>query len=261
MAEQDMQDSADYMVPALQRGLRILELFDARTRVLSMNEIAEAMGVSVSTIYRIVQTLHTLGYLQKLGKNNYELGPQVISRGFSYMASRDIVDIAMPHLMLLRDRTSLSCHLSIREQTETLYVYRAFAAQRLSVNIPIGTRIPCHCNAMGRVLLTSLNDAELEKLYQHVRLDDYLVPGPRTLPELQQNIRQVEKDGWVISRSDYATAIAAPVRNHLNQVVAAINLSAPDAFMTSPETQLNMRDMLLQCSRQISAELGHQTPV
>ncbi|MFS9629969.1 helix-turn-helix domain-containing protein, partial [Klebsiella pneumoniae] len=99
MSEQDPSaKDLDYIVPALQRGLRILELFNSDQRNLNMNDLAELMGGSVSSIYRIVQTLAAMGYLQKVGKNGYELGPQLISRGFTYLASRDIVDVALPHL-------------------------------------------------------------------------------------------------------------------------------------------------------------------
>jgi IclR family pca regulon transcriptional regulator len=259
MSEQDPSaKDLDYIVPALQRGLRILELFNSDQRNLNMNELAELMGGSVSSIYRIVQTLAAMGYLQKVGKNGYELGPQLISRGFTYLASRDIVDVALPHLNTLRDRTSLSCHLSIREQHHTLYIYRSFAQQRLSVNIPIGTRIPCHCNAMGKMLLSSLSETELESLYQSVRLDDHMLPGPKTLPELKQAISEARRQGWVLSRSDYATAIATAIRDHEGNVVAAINVSGPDAMMAAEGVLERTRDMLLECARQISAEAGYR---
>ena len=101
--EEPSQDS-DYRVPALQRGLWILQLFSSAERVLSMNDIAERLGVSVSSIYRIVQTLNGMGYLKKVAKNTYELGPQVIADGFTYLASRDLVDVAIPYLNILRDR-------------------------------------------------------------------------------------------------------------------------------------------------------------
>ncbi|WP_342246724.1 IclR family transcriptional regulator [Pseudomonas sp. OTU5201] len=247
---------ADYRVPALQRGLTILGMFNARVRSLSMNEMAERLAVSPSAVYRIVQTLVDMGYLQKAGRSAFELGPQVIADGFVYLASRDIVEVAMPYLNELRDRTSLSCHLSIREQTESLYLYRAFAPQRLTVNIPIGTRLPCHSTALGRVLLTALDEVELSQLYQHVRLDDYPPPAPRTLPELQQLIRQDRERGWVLHRSDYSTAIATGIRDHSGKVVAAINLSGPDAVMDSPDAQATFLQALGQTQALISAQLG-----
>lgn len=252
----DTGRDTDYMVPALQRGLSILQMFNARERTLASNEIAERLGVSVSAIYRILHTLDEMGYLRKIAKNTWELGPQVVSAGFSYLASRDLVDLALPHLNALRDRTSLSCHLTIREHTDSLYLYRAFAAQRLSVNIPIGTRIPCHCSAMGRMLLSGLTPPVLDALYQHVRLDDYPPPAPKTLPELQQLIGEDRERGWVLHRSDYSTAIATGIRNHLGEVVAAINLSGPEAVMDSAESQARFREALLLTAARISAELG-----
>ncbi|QXI26570.1 IclR family transcriptional regulator [Pseudomonas vanderleydeniana] len=247
----------DYRVPALARGLGVLGMFSARTRSLSMQEIAAQLGVTPSAVYRILFTLTDMGYLNKRN-NQYELGARVISDGFSYLASRDIVEVAMPHLNELRDRTSLSCHLSIREQTDSLYLYRAFAAQRLSVNIPIGTRIPCHCTAMGRVLLTGLGTAQIAALYQQVRLDDYPSPAPRTLPALLQMVEQDRQQAVLLHRSDYSTAIATGLRDHQGQVTAAINLSGPDAVMDSADARLDFERLLRACAQAISLELGYQ---
>lgn len=249
----------DYSVPALARGLSVLGMFNATTRSLNIHEIAERLGVSTSAVYRILFTLTNMGYLDK-HNTQYALGARVISDGFSYLASRDIVEVAMPHLNALRDAASLSCHLSIREQTDSLYLYRAFAAQRLSVNIPIGTRIPCHCTGMGRMLLTALDDAELGALYQHIRLDDYPAPAPRTLPELQTLVSSDRQRGWVLHRSDYSTAIAAAIKDHTGQVIAAINLSGPDAAMDPEGAKDRFLAMLLQCSDTISRALGYTPP-
>lgn len=256
--ENGLERESDYRVPALQRGLGILQMFNARERSLSSNLIAERLGVSVSAIYRILVTLTDMGYLNKLGTNNYELGPQVLCDGFAYLASRDLVDIAMPHLNTLRDRTSMSCHLGIREHTEVVYLYRAFAAQRLSVNVPIGTRLPCHVTALGRVLLSELDENALAGLYAHVRLDGYPAPAPKTLPELLRMSDEDRARGFVLHRSDYSTAIAAPVRDHSGHIVAAINLSGPDAVMDDEANRQTLRETLLTSAAQISRSAGYR---
>ncbi|KRV65830.1 IclR family transcriptional regulator [Pseudomonas citronellolis] len=247
---------SDYRVPALERGLNLLGLFNARQRSLGMNEMAERLGVSPSALYRIVQTLQDMGYLNRLERNQYELGARVISDGFAYLSSRDIVEIALPHLNALRDSTSLSCHLSIREQTDSLYIYRAFAPQRLTVNIPVGTRLPCHVTALGRVLLTALDEDGLAQLYQQVRLDDYPPPAPRTLLELQHTIAEDRERGWVLHRSDYSTAIATAIRDRSGQVVAAINLSGPEAVLATPSAEGRYLGLLRETAAAISAELA-----
>ncbi|MBF8780316.1 IclR family transcriptional regulator [Pseudomonas fulva] len=249
-----MQDS-DYRVPALERGLNLLGLFNARQRSLGITDMAERLGVSPSALYRIVQTLQDMGYLNKRERNQYELGARVISDGFAYLCSRDIVEIALPHLNALRDSTSLSCHLGIREQTEVLYLYRAFAPQRLTVNIPVGTRLPCHVTALGRVLLTALDEDQLAQLYHQVRLDDHPAPAPRTLLELQHTIATDRQRGWVLHRSDYSTAIAAGVVDRTGKVVAAINLSGPEAVLASPDAERRYLELLRGAAGAIAAEM------
>ncbi|GAA3885804.1 IclR family transcriptional regulator C-terminal domain-containing protein [Gibbsiella dentisursi] len=253
----EMSSENDYTVPGLFRGLKILEMFSSERRILTVQDFADALGVTTSAIYRIITTLTEMNYLEKVAKNTYQLGPQVISNGFSYLASRDVVDIAMPHLNALRNRISMSCHLGIREGQDTVYIYRSFASQRLSVNVPIGTRIPCHCSAMGRILLTELNESELDALYQHARLDGYAVAAPRTLPELKQTVAQDRLTGWVEHRSDFATAFATGLRNHHNQIVAAINVSGPDAIMVEERQKAAIREALLNTAQAISFELGN----
>lgn len=49
--EDPTQDS-DYRVPALQRGLWILQLFSSAERVLSMNDIAERLGSACPALYQ-----------------------------------------------------------------------------------------------------------------------------------------------------------------------------------------------------------------
>lgn len=246
----------DYTVPALQKGLQILEMFDSQQRKLSQAEMAEALGVSASSLYRIVQTLTGMGYLQKTGTNAYSLGSQVISRGFSYLASREIVEVATPFITRLRDSTSLSCHLAVREGSETLYVFRALALQRISVNVPVGTRFPCHTTAMGRALLIGMSPQALEQLYQGQRLDGYPDPAPPTLPDLIALCEKERGQGWSSHFSDYSTAIAVPIRNFTGEVVAAMNVSGPDVIMKKEGVQERLIQGLKKTANSIMHEIG-----
>ncbi|SEF40344.1 IclR family transcriptional regulator [Oceanospirillum linum] len=246
----------NYIVPALQKGLQILELFDSHHRLLSQTEMAEALGVSNSSIYRIVQTLIAMGYLNKAGGGNYSLGSQVVSRGFSYLASREIVEIAAPFITQLRDSTSLSSHLAIREGSETLYLFRALALQRVSVNVMVGTRFPCHITAMGRALLQGLAPDQLESLYQGQRIDGYPEPAPQTLPDLIAMCEKERAQGWSMHYSDYSTAIAVPIRNFTGEVVAAINASGPDVVMQKEGVTERLVHALKKTADGIMKELG-----
>ncbi len=257
--EKKERDTA-YIVPALQKALRLLELYSPDRRTLTVADFAAHLGVSASSIYRIVYTLTEMDYLRKTGRNTYELGPQVVSRGFSFLAGREILQVAVPYINRLRDDTSMSSHMAIREGTEAIYVYRALAPQRVSVNVPVGSRFPCHTIAMGRMLLTALTDEDLTVLYKGVRIDGYPTPAPQTLLELKERVSGDRRAGWALDYSDHSTAIAAPIRDYVGQVVAAINVSGPDTVMYADGVQDSLRGALTQAAEAISRDLGWSPP-
>jgi len=246
----------DYMVPALKKGLQILESFSVRQRVLTIAELAERLELSTSAIYRTIVTLTEMHYLKKAGRNAYELGPMVLSRGFCYLASRDILNTAATHLDELRDETSASCHLAIREGIEAIYIYRAASPQIMMVNVPVGTRFPCHTVAIGRALLCGISDENLRKRYSGIPLDGYAGGGINSLPQLLVAVDEVRRTGISVSGSDYSTAIATPVRDYTGNVVAAINVSVPDFLMESPGVREHLTGCLMGTARTVSTGMG-----
>ena len=249
-------DHPDYTVPALKKGLQILEMFSMQRRVLTLGDFAERLKVSTSSIYRTVVTLTELNYLKKVGRNAYELGPMVLSRGFCYLASRDIVNTAAAHLDELRDETSASCHLAIREGLEAVYIYRAPSPQVMMVNVPVGTRFPCHAVAIGRALLSGLNDAGLRKLYSGIALDGQAGGGIHSLPQLMAMIGTARETGISVGGSDFSTAVATPIRDYTGQVIAAINVSVPDYVIETPGVREHLTACLLRSAADISAAMG-----
>lgn len=245
----------EYSVPGLSRGLMMIEMFSQSKRVLSTQDFAQNLGVTSASIYRVVQTLTDMGYLSKLARNTYELGPKVISNGFSYLASRDTVDIAAPHLQQLRDATSFSCHLALLEGQDALYIYRALASQRLSVNVPVGTRLPAHITALGRALLNQYSAQDIKRLYLSTQLDGYGSQHPQNLPQLLNRMDIEAKQGYAVSQSDNATSIATAIYNYAGEIVAAINISGTDDLMESETFKLQLFD----CAAQISQQLGYQS--
>ena len=109
---------------------------------------------------------------------------------------------------------------------------------------------------MGRILLTALDETELDALYHHVRLDGYPAPAPRTLPELKHTIANDRDAGWVMHRSDHATAIATGLKDYQGRIVAAINISGPDAMLDSDAHIHELKEQLQATAERISFELG-----
>src|SRR6201985_2097243 len=131
---QDPQDSADddssgastYLVPGLERGLRILAEFTAREPVLGAPELSKRIGIPRTTTFRLLQTLEALGFLERVNGDRYfRLSVAVLRLGFEYLSSLELTDVGTPILEQLRDATGLSSHLLIRDQRDVVFVAKA----------------------------------------------------------------------------------------------------------------------------------------
>ena len=114
-----------YLVPALIRGLTILQELSGERRKLTLSEVAAALRVTRSSAYRLLVTLGHLGFVTfDTETKTYALGAEVLRLGYGYLASRELVDVAMPQLVRLRDRTGWSAHLGELHGRDVVYLAR-----------------------------------------------------------------------------------------------------------------------------------------
>lgn len=247
----DTQDR--YLVPGLTRGLEVLACFTAERPQRTQTEIAQALGVTRSAIFRVVYTLAELGFLlHDPATGRYALGPALLRLGHGVLPARDVVPVAIPVLEALRDATGWSAHLGVLERQEVVYLLRVPARRGRPSIVHVGSRLPAHATAMGRVLLAALDDAALDALYRDAP------PRGTSLAQLLRRARADRARGHVAHLGEFETGIAsvaAPLRDAAGRVVAAINLSAPLA--DAPEGRRSAaRDAVLGAATEISASLG-----
>lgn len=249
-----------YLVPGLERGLKLLSLFSRSDPELTLVEIARRMGLTRSSAFRLAYTLEHTGHLVRAGAG-YQVGPRVLTLGFDYLASQDLIETARPDLTALRDATGASAHLGVRDHAEVIYVAQVPSLRQLSSRVSVGTRFPAHAMSMGRLLLASLTDAELEELYRDVKLERFTDETPADFAELKQRIASDRARGYVVSRGSFErgiVAVAAPVFDAQDKAVAAINISGPAAALDTGALDGAIKDRVLQAAASISRKLGHR---
>lgn len=174
MASDPLPTETKYIVPALAQGLGILSLFGGESRSLTAPEIAKKLSLPRTKVFRLLQTLMSMDYLRcEEDKRHFSLGPALLGRGFEYLASLDMVEIAQPILQRLRDRTALSAHMAIRDGREIIYVSRFAARSTIASSVNIGTRFPVHATIMGRMTIFEMDDKELERLFRNQPLERF----------------------------------------------------------------------------------------
>ena len=253
-------DADRYIVPGLARGLHLLQCFTPERQRLSLGDMAGALGVTRSAMFRIAYTLADLGFLAHDAQSHtYALGPAVVRLGYGYLAARELVEVATPVLERLRDKTGWSAHLGALEGRDVLYLLRAPARRGAASIVHVGSRLPAHATSMGRVLLAWLPEDALAALYKTVKPAGVTARTATTLRALAAQAKTDRARGFVAQAGDFETAIAsiaAPVRDLSGKAVAAINISAARTVLDGAAWHAALAPLVRDAAAEISAALG-----
>ncbi|SMG58429.1 transcriptional regulator, IclR family [Paraburkholderia susongensis] len=222
-----------YLVPGLERGLRILAEFSAREPVLGAPELSKRIGIPRTTTFRLLQTLAALGFLERVNGDRYfRLSVAVLRLGFEYLNSLELTDVGTPILERLRDATGLSTHLLIRDQRDVVFVAKAQTHEPMfsSVKVHVGTRLPAHATVHGQVLMGDLSFEELRQLYPEPQLERFTERTPASVEELYGRVRESAALGYAVSEASFErgiSVVSAPVRDQSGKIAAALTVTIP----------------------------------
>lgn len=228
----------------LSKGLEVIIAL-GRQDCSSITDLTKITGMNRWLIRRIVITLESLGYVKREGRA-IRLLPKVLDLGYAYLSSVELWKIADPLIVDLVDSVGLSSTLSVLEGHDIVYLIRRASTHR-TVDIPIqvGTRMPAHCTASGRVLLQQLSDAELRD-WLHAKPLAKITPRTETDPEhLFSQIQAIRAENWCQVEDELALgscAVAMGVRDRLGAVVASISLSGTAKDVLREQTREALAD-------------------
>jgi DNA-binding IclR family transcriptional regulator len=249
------------MVTSVFNAGRLLCEFSPGTRELSVRNLAGRLGLSKSTVHRLLVTLAAVGLVEQDPETGqYRLGLRLYELGTLVSVHIDLHEAATGCITELRNKTGEAVQVAVLEGRESLFVERLESVHTLRMFIREGYRIPANCSATGKVLLAHLPDEELERL-----LDGWVLAA-RT-PDSITDPAALRKELAAIRRRGYATnvneaevgvaSVAAPIRNWTGAVVAAVSLAAPITRMNRASLRM-FAPIVGETAEAISRRLGYR---
>ena len=212
---------------------------------MSLTQLASAIRLDISAAQRFTHTLTKLGYLQKdpLTKR-FGLGVKALDLGHHYLRANLLVERAMPYLLHLSKTTEETVNLTVRDDTEVVFIVRFMCRQLLNLNdtgVIVGARMPAYCTASGIAILSQLPPSEAADILNRSELKAYT---PHTTYRPKDLLKKLE----ISAARGYATAfeefflgdfaIAAPILAP-DGAAGAINISVPRARFAPEELKKN----------------------
>jgi IclR family pca regulon transcriptional regulator len=219
-------DQRDY-VQSLERGLAIIEAFDADTPTLTLAQAAARTGLNRAAARRFLLTLAHLGYIDTDGKQ-FWLHPRILNLGYRYLTSQAWWHVAQPILEDIARETQETCSLCVLDETEVVYVSRVVVSRIIATNLSVGSRLPAYPTAIGRALLSQLSDPDLTATLakmQPIQHTDYTITSDA---KLRKVIEKARVQGYAAVDQELAIGLlglAVPLRTGSGTGIAALGIS------------------------------------
>jgi len=220
----------DYFSKTLEKGMKILDLFDEDRSHWNQKSIAEEMQLNTTSTYRLINTFVEMGYLVKDERSKQiSLGPMSVALGHRLLRAYDLRRIITPIIEEVSRKHNLSIDVAIYVQNTMVLVCRCELQNTLTFQQPVSAQ-ELYCTAMGKAFLAHLPESELDQV---VDRQSFQLRTKRTITDrslLLADLAEVRDNGYSVNNEEYIRgliSIGAPIFNPVTgQVVGGISFDS-----------------------------------
>lgn len=219
-----------HYVQSVEKAMNVLRAFDGVRKQLSLTQIAERSGMTVSAAQRFTSTLTALGYLNKSPQNKkFELAPRILDFTYRYLSGNELLARATPVLQQLTQETGEVCSMTVLDDTEIVFVARIISRNILNyANLVVGARLPAYCTSSGRAMLATLPEKQLDDVLERSVLEKHT---PHTLVDvasIKSELQKIRVSGFALIEDQYYlgdVSIGAAVLDAEGHAVGGISIA------------------------------------
>jgi DNA-binding IclR family transcriptional regulator len=254
-----MRASKTPSVPALVRGLAILERIAKSRRGLTFAQLTRHFDFPKSSVHTLLLTFEREGYLRRdTDTGRYMAGAKLVNIASMTVDSIVLQEKAAPLLHALAAETGMTAHLAILDRDEVALVAKVDRPGRHRVATWIGKRVDVHCTSLGKSLIAYFPDEDVDRLIGDrglLRHNENTIVSPQRLKEELARTRAL---GYAMDDEEEeigVRCIGAPVRNWDGHVVAAVSVTGSTSRINA-ETLEQIAGQVKQTALGISRQLG-----
>ncbi len=221
---------------SLQKALRILVHLGQNGPEMGITQIAAALSINKTTTHRLLNAMERFQIIEKNPESErYRLGLKLHELGTRAVESRTLRTEAHAALLELARASRESVSLAVPGSGGIMCLDRVDSRDTvIAVRTPVGARFPAHCTAVGKAVLASLPEKEIENILAAAVTPNGL---PRFTPStltrisaLKENLRLIVQRGYALDNEELErglSGVAAPIRTIEGHVIGAVGMAGP----------------------------------
>jgi DNA-binding IclR family transcriptional regulator len=245
-------------VQSVDRALAIVELLLRAPAALSAREVAAATGINRTTAHRLLTSLHRRGWIERAAGGGYRPSLRYLALVRASLHGRDLIDEVRPTMERLSLLSRETVHLGVLDNHDILHIDKVDSPEIVGVSSRIGTRATPHVTGLGKALLASGSDAELEAYIAQAKSRP---PSFVTLTDaeaLRAEIRRGRQRGYSIDEGESSAGVrclAVAIRGVEGSPLFALSLTGPSGRFTPERLQACVPEMLA-AARALTIQFG-----
>ncbi|MEH6940955.1 IclR family transcriptional regulator [Bacillus sp. JJ722] len=233
--------SKEDSMQTISRAITILKAFSRKDKELSLADLHRKLGLSKSSLQRILNTLIQYGMIEKNEeRKTYQLGMELYFLGNLVELNSSLLSIAKPYMSRLNSLFNETVSLSIIDQNQRKCIGYVASHHELRSLTYIGQYSPLYAGASAKCLMAFLPEDDLAKLLQSIELQAITQETIIDKAYLQQELIKIRKQGYAISNGERvigAFSISAPIRDRFQQIIATVSLMIPTVRINESEVE------------------------
>jgi|HigsolmetaAR206D_1030411.scaffolds.fasta_scaffold00160_31 DNA-binding IclR family transcriptional regulator len=250
------------MNQSILKAFDILDLFTEKETEWSLVEISKRLHMPKPTVYRILQTLESRGYVKKEKYSEYDiryrLGLKLLELGNLAAEQLELRKIALPYMKSLRDEIDEVIHLVILDGDEAIYIEKVEGLKALRLVTRIGKREPLHVGSGPKLLLSFQSDAFINRYVDGMSANTINKRGIWHKRDLLEEIEEIRQNGYSVSIGEQdpdTIGVSYPIFDYTGHLAAALAVSGPAIRFFGERGQM-IQEKTQQTAEQISKALG-----
>ena len=195
-----------YRVPALEKGLDLIETLAVSAEPLTLTDLAAALGRGNNEIFRMLSCLEQRGYLLRESGGAYRLTLKLHGLVQKFEPLGALIRAAAPEMKLLSLETGESCHLGLLEGSELVVIHRNESPRPIRLAVEVGGRFPAIHTVSGRLLLSAMDEGRRTQLLEEDRAWRALDASQRR--KISDLIREIADTGVSTAASETVEGVS-----------------------------------------------------
>ncbi|MEP1519396.1 MULTISPECIES: IclR family transcriptional regulator [Ascidiaceihabitans] len=231
-------------IPTNLRLLLLLEEVAKAGVPVTPADLVEALGLPKPTVHRLFHTAESEGFLQRdIDGRSYGPGPRLRRLSVNTLSSQRLRTVRLAILNSVVESVEETCNIAVPDRDGMIYLDRIETKWPLRIQLPIGTQVPFHCTASGKMYLSSLNPRYIDRFLNAQVLEARTARTITNPSALKAELSATRKRGYATDNEEFMegmVAVAVPILDDQGRLVSTLSAHTPMQRLSLEQIQQHL---------------------